>query len=237
MTPLASRGSSAWRNQTWGTPCDKKKIVELSFCGVRLWVHRTAVPAFQAMETVILFFGYTVRKRDTGSYNCRVIKGTATSSAHSWGIAIDINWESNPWLTKLVTDLPRAMVDAICAIKTAGGIQVWRWGGDWDGRPDTPHNKYDAMHFELVCTPAELTAGPLKVPDLIRDVVPVFRPVLKLGCTGEHVTELQKLLGVVGPDTFGPKTFAAVVAFQRKHNLTDDGVVGPRTWELLIQRK
>ena len=61
--------------------------------------------------------------------------------------------------------------------------------------------------------------------------------VLSIGDTGEDVRELQEWLvklgynvGSKGPDgDFGSKTYTAVIDFQRKHDLDDDGVVGPLT--------
>lgn len=44
------------------------------------------------------------------------------------------------------------------------------------------------------------------------------------------VLYLQNKLGVNPTGPFGPKTHAAVVAFQRANGLTADGVVGPLTW-------
>jgi peptidoglycan hydrolase-like protein with peptidoglycan-binding domain len=53
------------------------------------------------------------------------------------------------------------------------------------------------------------------------------------------VRSLQYLLNARGAKltvdgVFGPKTKAAVVAFQRAHHLTVDGVVGAKTWGALI---
>ena len=51
----------------------------------------------------------------------------------------------------------------------------------------------------------------------------------------ELVTALQQALVSAGYDpgepdgTFGPKTEAAVVAFQQDNGLTSDGIVGPET--------
>lgn len=53
--------------------------------------------------------------------------------------------------------------------------------------------------------------------------------VLKLGSQGELVKKLQEKLGVEGSGTFGPKTLAAVKAWQKANGLTDDGIVGPFT--------
>ncbi|MFE8601182.1 peptidoglycan-binding domain-containing protein [Archangium violaceum] len=61
-------------------------------------------------------------------------------------------------------------------------------------------------------------------------------PTLKQGATGASVTNLQKLLAQHGfnpgpaDGQFGPKTTAAVKAFQSAKGLVADGVVGPQTW-------
>ena len=66
-------------------------------------------------------------------------------------------------------------------------------------------------------------------------------PVVQRGATGGAVSGLQKGLlkfGGAGSATdpgaadgnFGPRTEAAVEAYQAQHALQNDGVVGPRTW-------
>jgi peptidoglycan hydrolase-like protein with peptidoglycan-binding domain len=59
------------------------------------------------------------------------------------------------------------------------------------------------------------------------------RPTLRRGATGDLVKKIQEKLGVEAIGTFGPKTEAAVRAFQREHNMVPDGIVGPKTWEAL----
>jgi peptidoglycan hydrolase-like protein with peptidoglycan-binding domain len=64
-------------------------------------------------------------------------------------------------------------------------------------------------------------------------------PVLKSGSTGLPVRRLQSRMSAVGYDTggvdgrFGGKTDLAVKKLQRDHNLSVDGVVGPKTWQVV----
>ncbi len=61
-------------------------------------------------------------------------------------------------------------------------------------------------------------------------------PTLREGSRGPAVTDLQNKLKAAGfnpggvDGVFGPKTKAAVVAFQRAQGITVDGIVGPQTW-------
>lgn len=62
---------------------------------------------------------------------------------------------------------------------------------------------------------------------------------LKVGCSGNDVKRLQEVLNSLGYDCgeadgiFGSKTKAAVIAFQKAHGLTADGVVGMKTRDAL----
>lgn len=59
--------------------------------------------------------------------------------------------------------------------------------------------------------------------------------MLKSGSSGEEVERLQKRLAAAGfdpgtPDgVFGPKTEAALKAFQESAGITADGIAGPQT--------
>ena len=69
---------------------------------------------------------------------------------------------------------------------------------------------------------------------------------LREGSRGAAVVTLQQNLNriaavnptiprLVADGIFGPNTRAAVVAFQRYYGLTPDGIVGPATWNRLMQ--
>jgi putative chitinase len=58
--------------------------------------------------------------------------------------------------------------------------------------------------------------------------------LLKNGSKGDDVKKLQEKLGVEAIGTFGPKTEAAVKAWQKANGLKDDGIVGDSTWSKLF---
>lgn len=124
--------------------------------------------AYAALDACLRKWGYRP-DANTGAYNCREITGGSGYSLHAYpdmapftfwngrrigamALAVDINPTRNPYGRRLVTDMPRGMVDDILAIRTTNGKQVWGWGGYYRG------NK-DAMHYEIVCSPADLATG------------------------------------------------------------------------------
>lgn len=64
-------------------------------------------------------------------------------------------------------------------------------------------------------------------------------PQVKKGAKGNVTRLIQERLNSVGfnldvDGIFGTKTYNAVKVFQRNRNLTQDGIVGPKTWEYLL---
>ena len=78
----------------------------------------------------------------SGTFNARKIAGTERPSAHSWGIAIDLNTDYSDywrWDEKKHPSLPwknRIPVEIVRVFERRGFI----WGGRW--------HHYDTMHFE-----------------------------------------------------------------------------------------
>lgn len=69
-----------------------------------------------------------------------------------------------------------------------------------------------------------------------------LKPILRLHSTGAAVRALQAELAEEGErvaidGSFGKHTEDAVKAFQARHGLAPDGIVGPRTWALLTTRE
>jgi len=67
------------------------------------------------------------------------------------------------------------------------------------------------------------------------------RPILRIGSRGPAVEELQRILTSLGYNPgpidgiFGPRTRSAVIEFQMDNGLVPDGIVGPRTYEVIDQ--
>lgn len=230
---MIARGSDEWRRQYWGDPCVASDLVTVSILGIgRITCHRACAAAFEQLGLVFRRHGYQVRSSVTGCFCCRQITGGTTHSSHSWAIALDVNWDTNPYRTdRLVTDMSASLIAEVLRIKTIAGVQAFRWGGDWDGRPETPHSNYDAMHFEVIATPEELAMG--FAPSMVIHE-PRTWPILREGAVGPAVRELQLALRIPTDSAFGRTTRAAVIEFQRSRGLTTDGEVGLGTWTALL---
>lgn len=75
--------------------------------------------------------------------------------------------------------------------------------------------------------------------DVNVEVTPTLKPAfpgqLKPGAKGEAVKMVQHALTLVEDGDFGPATKAAVIKFQDNHdNLDSNGVIGPKTWNALM---
>ncbi|MDQ6967757.1 MAG: peptidoglycan-binding domain-containing protein, partial [Mariprofundaceae bacterium] len=57
--------------------------------------------------------------------------------------------------------------------------------------------------------------------------------LLKKGSSGQEVVELQQALGIKADGIFGAGTKKAVEAYQKKHHLMVDGIVGPQTLAMI----
>lgn len=137
--------------QVWAPRCTGPWArVDLYGAGA-VTVRPIIVQAVKALDQCLRLTSYETRQNDTGAYVCRMT-ASGTWSLHAYATAMDINWQSNPYGRTLVTDMPRVLPQRIVAIRTNNGKQVWNWGGYWSG------NK-DAMHYEIVCSPADLRTG------------------------------------------------------------------------------
>ncbi len=157
--------------------CAEDKMIVVPFGPDRIRVAPVTADAWQALAAVMAHHRYAIRTTDTDSYNCRTIKDGTGRSLHSYGIALDVNWQTNPWrdhqgtrpvnfsskLTQLEraedvrvgiadTDMTKEMIESVLRIQTKAGLRVFEWGGGWQ-------TVKDCMHFEIDVSPADMSAG------------------------------------------------------------------------------
>lgn len=198
-------------------------MVTIAFgtAGARVTVRPYTVGVWRAVEAIMVRYGYLIRQVDTGAYNCRRITGGTGYSLHAYLIAVDVNWTTNPYGSRLVTDMPPAMIAEIKALRTRGGHPVLRWGGDYS-------SVKDAMHFEVVASPAELALGltvqpaPSEEDDVI---TPTSPPAL--------IRQLQHLVNRLVYETGGQLDGGGHPHDRGGSHINADGKFGPTTFEFV----
>ena len=121
----------------------------------------------------------------------------------------------------------------------ADGPKPWQWRKYAGANPHTHH-----VHVSVVAGAAgedhrpwlfQLEVAP---PKAAKPVEAPTDPVIARGTKGPDVERMQKLLNRAGAklvtdSDFGPNTEAALIAFQKKHELAADGRCGPYSWAAL----
>ncbi|ASU34785.1 peptidoglycan recognition protein family protein [Mucilaginibacter xinganensis] len=104
------------------------------------------------------------------------------------------------------------------------------------GRKSDPD--FDMDTFRVAVT--DILNGTAPAPALIPSVTPATaskpaRATLRRGLDNnpELVKIVQTRLGLTADGNLGPKTEAAIRAFQKAHDMVPDGIVGPKTWQAI----
>ncbi|MGH7678997.1 MAG: M15 family metallopeptidase [Gemmatimonadaceae bacterium] len=232
---------AAWRD--W--ECKEARMAVVDFGPDRIRVVPSTKDAWTALAQVMASHDYRIRPADTDSYNCRPITGGTGLSLHSYGIALDVNWDTNPYLKTPTgrkvryssrrsqdargddvraggadTDMTSAMIDDIRAIKTVDGRSVFAWGGDFK-------TVKDSMHFQIDLTPAEMERGIDWSTHTVTVASAEEQPAAfaRLGDVGPEVAYFQRKLARLSPQSpgkldghYGRKTADSVLAFQRSRS-------------------
>jgi hypothetical protein len=228
----------------WGSPCSgQRATVRLQDAAVTVDVRIAELVGLIMREAERR--GYIHRKIDTGAYNCRKIAGSTAWSNHAWALAIDVNWQTNPYTSPLKTDIP-------VWYRHLWNRYGFAWGGDYSGRKD-------AMHFEAMGTPAQMQASLVLARRELADLDEVQQIQAALGFTGEDVdgdwgpatdhrlnlvrmalngvipavTDLQLVVGTIPDGEWGPASQEALAQTVRKLQAAlgvgVDGEWGPQT--------
>jgi len=255
---MTRHGTSALRQLWRPWEANSSRMVMIPMRGFKFFVADAAKDAFEAAHVVAQTHGYDISAPDCGSFAVRKITGGSGYSLHSYGIAEDWNWQTNPYRARstvaggrTITDMPTGMVSDVKSIRAKRtGEAVFRWGGEYN-------TVMDSMHWEIVVSPDDLRDGvdwttvagaegrsptpSSDPPSIITDARdnPLCQPTLRRGSKGPTVRRLQQELVDAGQQTsvdgiFGKDTERVVRAYQASRCLTVDGVVGRATWTLLL---
>jgi hypothetical protein len=166
-------------------------------------------------------------------------KGITNGNSNMIGIEAENTGKADdsPW--------PEVQMDAyqrgVAAILTRIGKDAGFCAGHKEyatprGRKSDPDFDMNAFRTSVAAVMAGTVPAPVPIPAAeppAQPGGPVGRPTLRRRDKGDLVRQIQAKLGVEQVGNFGPKTEAAVRAFQRAHNLVPDGIVGPKTWAAL----
>lgn len=199
----------------------------------------SATPGAQALARWIIEEYGSKGAMNWGIYNCRDVVGGATTSLHGEGRAFDCGFpvgdpDGDALLKRLLKAPGRLGIQAIIYERVIYSAKSPK------GRPYTglaPH--YDHLHIEL-----SREAGQKLTYATIKSVLsPVKRQAgsrkLREGLKGADVRWLQRKLRIEADGVYGPKTTAAVLAFEKKIKagkfpfIKPDGKVGRVTWRAL----
>lgn len=144
-----------------GWPTNRSADMQTVVCpvsGTRVHVHRRIAELVSLLLAETEARGYILVQAQTGAFNCRPIAGTHTPSNHSWGLALDLNWQRNPasYDGRVHTDFPAWLVPLWNSYGFA-------WGGNYTGRFK------DAMHLEFMGGPDDADQMTALAKDRLND--------------------------------------------------------------------
>jgi LAS superfamily LD-carboxypeptidase LdcB len=154
-------------------------------------------------------------------------------SNHGWGLAIDLGYDANGKLTSMggacfawmCANAPKYGFYLQGSDSSSKEFEAWHWQyclGD-----ATPDGSVPAAPAEaLKPSGGAVEAGPMKFD---YPGAPVG-----LGSKGAPAMLVQSIIGAKADGDFGPKSVAALKAWQTANGLTADGSVGPVTWKKMF---
>jgi peptidoglycan hydrolase-like amidase len=151
--------------------------------------------------------------------------GQVRSSKDRWGSNIAyLQAKPDPW--DKATGLPRF----------GHGVGMSQRGAQWAANHGVSWRDILAFYYPGCAVDGEKPApAPSRGGD--RPAIPA---TVRKGDNGAAVTKLQQELNAAGAKLmvdgiFGPRTDAAVHAYQKKNGLVVDGIAGPKTWGSLLE--
>lgn len=155
-------------------------------------------------------------------------------------VTLPIDWYAG-WLSKtgFLNSHPKNIIGyhrvVLYGYSTHGDETIFNfrnsWGNNWgkSGNGTLLYSKYAGMIYD----PRVYTDIPKDIVDDAKSKKYVFTVTLRVGSVGNDVRELQKVLGIEQNGLFDEFMREQVSLYQTLHGLNPDGIVGPKTREML----
>lgn len=119
--------------------------------GARFRVNADHATRFQGLIADLEALGVEIKGDQSGGYAKRNIRGSNKPSEHSFGRAIDLNWNENQMGSRGGSLVEQVGADKLRELAAKHGL---KWGGDFRRRPDP-------MHFEVDSGASPASAPPV----------------------------------------------------------------------------
>ena len=127
-----------------GGPDVEPNLVSVDFLGKSVQVHKLAAACLQAVVDDINKSGISYTINQIGGYRGSGGAGMAAlkDGYHYYGLAVDINWDTNPYIRGRGVSAPYDMPQQYVDIFHAHG---WSWGGNWNSAKDYMHFEFNGL--------------------------------------------------------------------------------------------
>lgn len=120
------------------------KLTTVDFLGKRVQVHSLAASCLTAVANDLKNSTYTIRMMGCYRFDGTGFGQIGTKSYHTYGVACDINWDTNKYYSSASGgphDIPDEFV-------TAFHNHGWSWGGGWSSPKDYMHFEFNGIDPE-----------------------------------------------------------------------------------------
>jgi hypothetical protein len=195
--------------------------------------------AIWTFESSLDTAGASVGNNNPGNLICAAAQPPVTGCAGRWAVYPDLAAAVTDWYRYIDV---RYVQRGLTTVETILPVYAPEFENDTQG--------YIARVNRLIQQWQSTSAGAVPATTSLVSVAAArsaARPMLWCGAAGPAVAELQTRLNgwitaippvrrrrLVVDGLFGPRTAAAVWAFQQAHGLIVDGIVGPQTWQSLL---
>ena len=109
---------------------------------MNLTVHKGVADDVKKIFKEIADIGFICIASQCGGYNYRKVTGGSSLSQHSYGTAIDINWDYNPYSKNSNYKCPESKYKITPNVVNIFANYGWSWGGNWTTPKDYMHFTY-----------------------------------------------------------------------------------------------